>query len=120
MPDLLRDYNLPTGLFPRNVTCYEFDEPKGKLVVHLPSPCEVSCKDSSVVRYANRVKATLSRGKLTGIEGMKTKVLVWVKVTGVNVETYKSDKVWFTAGVKKSRPRDAYESAREAVKVEEF
>ncbi|XVE91565.1 hypothetical protein REPUB_Repub01dG0020700 [Reevesia pubescens] len=81
---------------------------------------KVSFKDSSVVRYATRVKAILLRGKLTGIEGIKTKVLVWVKVTSVAVEGYKSDKVWFTAGVKKSRPKDAYETPQAAVKVEEF
>ena len=121
MPDLLREYNLPPGLFPQNITCYEFDVTKGKLIVYLPSSCEVSFKDSSIVRYATRVKGTLSRGKLTGIEGMKTKALIWVKVTGVAVESYKSDKVSFTtAGVKKSRPRDAYEMPRDAVRVEEF
>ena len=120
LPDLLREYNLPPGLFPQNVVCYEFDESKAKLIVYLSSPCEVSFTDSSVIRYATRVKAILLRGKLTGIEGMKTKVLVWVKVTCVAVESYKSDKVWFTAGVKKSRPKDAYETPRDAVRVEEF
>ncbi|GLU12433.1 hypothetical protein SLE2022_291140 [Rubroshorea leprosula] len=91
-----------------------------KLIVYLPSPCEMSFKDSSVVRYASRVKCTLSRGKLSGIDGTKTKVIVWVKVTGVAVESYKSDKVWFAAGVKKSRAKDAYEMPRDAIKVEEF
>ncbi|XP_030956549.1 uncharacterized protein At5g01610 [Quercus lobata] len=119
LPDLLREYNLPPGLFPRNITCYEFDESKSKLVVYLPSVCEVSFKDS-VIRYATRVKAVLMKGKLTSIEGMKTKVLVWVKVTSVAVEGYKSDKVWFTAGVKKSRPKDVYEMPRDAVRVGEF
>ncbi|XP_062095103.1 uncharacterized protein At5g01610-like [Humulus lupulus] len=120
LPDLLREYNLPPGLFPQNITCYEFDEAKARLIVYLPSTCEVSFKDSSVIRYANRVKAILLRGKLTGIEGMKTKVLVWVKVTCVAVESSKSDKVWFTAGVKKSRPKDAYLAASNGVRVEEF
>ncbi|KAG2707053.1 hypothetical protein I3843_05G118300 [Carya illinoinensis] len=120
LPDLLQEYNLPRGLFPQNITCYEFDESKAKLIVYLPSVCEVSFKDSSVIRYATRVKAILGRGKLMGIEGMKTKVLVWVKVTNVAVEGYKSDKVWFTAGVKKSRPTDAYRMPRDAIRVKEF
>ncbi|KAL0538857.1 hypothetical protein IC582_023021 [Cucumis melo] len=120
LPDLLREYNLPPGLFPQNMTCYEFDESKSKLIVYLPSACEISFKDSSVVRYATRVKGTLQRGKLTNIEGMKTKVLVWVKVTSVSVEGYKSDKVWFTAGVKKSRSKDAYEKPHDAIRVGEF
>ncbi|KAL3716543.1 hypothetical protein ACJRO7_008183 [Eucalyptus globulus] len=120
LPDLLREQNLPAGLFPRNVTCYELDASSSKLVVYLPSACEASFKDGSVVRYANRVKGTVSRGKLAGIEGMKTKVLVWVKVTSVAVESHKSDKIWLTAGVKKPRPRDAYEMARDAICVDEF
>ncbi|EPS65121.1 hypothetical protein M569_09657, partial [Genlisea aurea] len=119
LPELLRDHNLPPGLFPQNITCYEFDESRSKLVVHLPSPCEVCFKDSSVVRYSNRVKLTVARGRASAIEGMKTKVvLVWVKVTGIHVESSKSDKVWFAAAaVKKSRPRDAYEVPRDAIGV---
>ncbi|XP_077223786.1 DUF538 family protein (Protein of unknown function, DUF538) [Tasmannia lanceolata] len=120
LPDLLREHGLPPGLFPKNITCYEFDESKSKLIVYMPSVCEVSFKDSSVVRYATRVKGILSRGKLMGVEGMKTKVLMWVKVTNITVESYKSDKVCFTAGVKKMRPKDAYEMPRDAIKVEEF
>ncbi|KAI4314111.1 hypothetical protein L6164_027047 [Bauhinia variegata] len=120
LPDLLREYNLPPGLFPQNIICYEFDETKGKLIVYLPSTCELSFKDSSALRYATRVKGVLTRGQLTAIEGMKTKVLVWVKVTTVAVEGYKSDKVWFTAGVKKSRSKDVYNVPRDAFRVSEF
>ncbi|GFQ02055.1 uncharacterized protein at5g01610 [Phtheirospermum japonicum] len=120
LPDLLREHNLPPGIFPHNITTYEFDETKSRLTVHLPFACEVSFKDSSIVRYATRVKCILLRGKLMGIEGMKTKVLVWVKVTNVAIEGNKSEKVCFTAGVKKSRPKDAYTVPCEAVRVEEF
>ncbi|CAN0896483.1 Uncharacterized protein At5g01610 [Linum grandiflorum] len=110
LSDLLREHSLPPGIFPQNITCYEFDETTGKLVVHLPSSCELTFKDSSVIKYSARVKAVLTKRKLDGIEGMKTKVLVWVKITNVAVEGYKSDKVWFTAaGVKKSRPKTQYE-----------
>lgn len=73
-----------------------------------------------MLRYATRVKGVLTRGKLSGIEGMKTKILVWVKVTSVAVEGYKSDKLWITAGVKKSRPKDAYDTPRDALRVPEF
>ncbi|KAL3501472.1 hypothetical protein ACH5RR_035921 [Cinchona calisaya] len=120
LPDLLREHSLPPGLFPQNISTYEFDESKSKLTVYLPSACEVSFKDSSIIRYSPRVKAILTRGKLMGIEGMKTKVLVWVKVTNIAVEGYKSDKISFTAGVKKSRPKDAYDVPHDAVRVKEF
>ncbi|XP_039146902.1 uncharacterized protein At5g01610-like isoform X2 [Dioscorea cayenensis subsp. rotundata] len=120
LPDLLREHNLPPGLFPKNIICYEFDDNKGKLIVHLPSNCEVCFKDSSVLRYAARVKGVLSRGKLSGVEGMKTKVLVWMKVTDVSVESFSSGKVCFTAGVKKLRSKDAFEIPRDSVIVDEF
>ncbi|KAM5567305.1 uncharacterized protein ABKV19_015417 [Rosa sericea] len=120
LPELLREYNLPPGLFPANITCYEFTETNAKLIVYLPAPSEVTFKDSSAIRYATRVKANLLRGKLIGIEGMKTKVVVWVKVTCVAVESSKSDKVWFTAGVKKSRSKDVYITPQDAIRVQEF
>ncbi|KAH1114799.1 hypothetical protein J1N35_008177 [Gossypium stocksii] len=121
LADVLREHNLPPGLFPRNITCYEMDDSKSKLSVYMPAACEVRFKDGSAVRYGRRVKGTLSKGKLSGMEGMKTKVVVWVKVTGVSVESCKSDKVWFMAsGVKKSRPKDAYELPHDSVRVEEI
>lgn len=120
LSDLLREYNLPPGLFPRNIICYEYDQTSSKLVVHLSKPCEVSFKDSSVIRYAPRVKVTLSRGKLSAIEGMKTKVVVWVKVASISLESFRSDKICFIAGVKKLRQKDAYEVPREGIAVEEF
>jgi len=117
LPDLLKEYNLPPGLFPQNIICYEFDETKNKLTVFFSSPCEVTFKDGSAIRYATRVKGILLRGKLMGVEGMKTKVLVWVKVTTISVESSKSDKLWFTAGVKKSRSKDVYDTPHDAIKV---
>lgn len=120
LPDLLQDYDLPPGLFPKNATNYDFDEVRSKLTVYIPSICEVGFKDSSVVRYSTRVSGFLLRGKLTGIEGMKTKVVLWVKVTTISVDGPRSSKVHFTAGVKKSRPRDAYEVLREGITVDEF
>ena len=82
----------------RGLSLEAFVNAKSKSDFYNPalSPSEVGFKDLSVVRYATCVKGTLSRGKLAGVEGMKTKVLVWVKVTSVAVERYKSDKVWFT------------------------
>lgn len=47
---------------------------------------------------------------------MKTKVLVWVKITCVIVESSKT----FIAGVKKSRPNDVYITPRDFVRVEKL
>uniref|UniRef100_A0A452YWJ2 Uncharacterized protein n=1 Tax=Aegilops tauschii subsp. strangulata TaxID=200361 RepID=A0A452YWJ2_AEGTS len=67
-------------------------------------------KDSSVVRFFTCVTGYLEKGKLSDIEGMKTKVLVWTKVTSIKTE---GSKVHFTAGMKKTRSRDAYERLSE-------
>ncbi|EPS63487.1 hypothetical protein M569_11299, partial [Genlisea aurea] len=117
LPELLKEYDLPIGLFPRDSTNYEFNEETGKLTVYIPSVCEVGYKDSSVLRYSTSVTGYLEKGKLADIEGMKTKVIVWVKVACISSE---KSKVNFTAGVKKSRNRDAYEVLRDGVLVDKF
>ncbi|XP_010921020.1 uncharacterized protein At5g01610 [Elaeis guineensis] len=117
LPDLLREYDLPAGLFPRDATNYEFNEETGKLTVFIPSVCEVGYKDSSVLRFFTSVTGYLEKGKLADIEGMKTKILVWAKVTGVTTE---GSKVNFTSSVKKTRSRDAYEVLRDGISVDKF
>nr|CAD1833053.1 unnamed protein product [Ananas comosus var. bracteatus] len=71
LPDLLREHDLPTGLFPREATHYEFDEQTKKLTVYIPSICEVYYKDSSVLRFFTTVTGHLEKGKLANIEGLK-------------------------------------------------
>ncbi|KAK4410532.1 hypothetical protein Sango_0126200 [Sesamum angolense] len=106
LPELLKEYDLAVGIFPRDATNYEFNEETGKLTVYIPSVCEVGYKDSSVLRFSTVVTGYLEKGKLADIEGIKTKVIVWVKVTCISSE---KSKLNFTAGMKKSRSRDAYE-----------
>ncbi|OAY66804.1 Uncharacterized protein ACMD2_15890 [Ananas comosus] len=117
LPDLLREYDMPVGLFPRDATNYEFNEATGKLTVYVPSICEVGYKDSSVLRFFTTITGYLEKGKFADIEGMKTKVLIWAKVTSVKTE---GSKVHFMTGVKKTRSRDAYEVLRDGVGVDKF
>ncbi|KAK1265492.1 hypothetical protein QJS04_geneDACA010674 [Acorus gramineus] len=117
LPDLLREYDLPAGIFPRDATNYEFNEETGKLTVFIPSVCEVGYRDSSVVRFFTSVTGYLEKGKLADIEGMKTKVLVWTKVNNISTE---GSKVHFATGVKKTRSRVAYEVLRDGVSIDRF
>ncbi|XP_047975118.1 uncharacterized protein At5g01610-like [Salvia hispanica] len=117
LPELLKEYDLPVGIFPRDATNYEFNEETGKLTVYIPAVCEVGYKDSSVLRFSTMVTGYLEKGKLVDIEGIKTKVIVWVKVTCISSE---KSKVCFTAGVKKSRSRDAYEVLRDGIGIDKF
>ncbi|KAH0934038.1 hypothetical protein HID58_011155 [Brassica napus] len=117
LPELLQEFGLPVGIFPRDATNYEFNEQTKKLTVFIPSICEVGYKDSSVLRFTTTVTGFLEKGKLADVEGMKTKVMIWVKVTSISVD---SSKIHFNAGVKKSRRRDAYEVLRDGVEIDKF
>ncbi|KAI5663228.1 hypothetical protein M9H77_22551 [Catharanthus roseus] len=117
LPELLKDYDLAIGIFPRDATNYEFNEETRKLTVYIPSVCEVGYKDSSVLRFSTVVSGYLEKGKLVDIEGIKTKMMIWVKVTAISSE---KSKLHFTAGMKKTRSRDAYEVLRDGVGVDKF
>ncbi|XP_074302066.1 uncharacterized protein At5g01610-like [Silene latifolia] len=117
LPDLLKEYDIAVGIFPRDATHYEFDEQTKKLTVYVPQICEVGYKDSSVLRFFTTVTGYLDKGKLADIEGLKTKVMIWVKVTSI---TSDGSKLHFAAGVKKTRSREAYEVLRDGVGVDKF
>ncbi|RDX74338.1 hypothetical protein CR513_45930, partial [Mucuna pruriens] len=117
LTELLKEYDLPIGIFPRDATNYEFNEETGKLVVYIPQVCEVGYRDSSVLRFSTSVSGYLEKGKLAEVEGIKTKVLIWVKVTTISSE---GPKLHFTAGVKKTRKREAYEVTRDGITVDKF
>ncbi|KAI3414471.1 uncharacterized protein J3R85_016216 [Psidium guajava] len=116
LPDLLKEYDLPIGIFPRDATNYEFVEETGKLTVFIPSVCEVGYRDS-VLRFSTTVTGILTKGKLADIEGMKTKVMIWVKVTSISSD---ASKLHFTAGMKKTRSREAYEFIKAGFTVDKF
>ncbi|GAB4857325.1 hypothetical protein Ancab_015233 [Ancistrocladus abbreviatus] len=117
LPELLKDHDIAIGIFPRDATHYEFDEQTRKLIVYVPQICEVGYRDSSVLRFATTVTGYLVKGKLADIEGIKTKVVIWVKVTAISTE---GSKLYVTAGMKKTRSREAYEVLRGGVCVDKF
>lgn len=117
LPELLKEFGLPVGIFPQDATNYEFNEETGKLTVFIPETCEVGYRDSSVLRFSTTVTGYLEKGKLAEVEGLKTKLMIWVKVTCISADP---SKVYFTAGMKKSRSRDAYEVIRSGFSVDKF
>ncbi|KAL6508066.1 hypothetical protein OROGR_024261 [Orobanche gracilis] len=118
LSELLKEYDLPVGIFPRDATNYEFDEETRKLTVYIPSVCEVGYKDKSVLRFSMTVTGYLEKGKLDDIQGIKTKMtMLWVKVTCVSLE---KSKLIFTAGMKTSRSIVAYDVLRDGITVDKF
>lgn len=121
LPELLQKYQIPRGVFPKNVLNYEFDEATGKLVVILPFICEVRFKDDSFVRYDKRVTGILTTGVFKNIEGIKTKIMMmWSKVISITMDKPESTKVVFVSSMNKSRPRDAYIVLRDGIEVDDF
>ncbi|XP_050381612.1 uncharacterized protein At5g01610-like [Argentina anserina] len=118
LPELLKEYDLAVGIFPRDATNYEFIQETGKLTVYIPSVCEVGYRDSSVLRFFTTVTGYLKKGKLEDIQGIKTKVtLLWVKVTSISSG---GSKLNFQAGMNRSRSREAYEVSRDGITVDKF
>ncbi|KAL1368740.1 hypothetical protein HN51_022889 [Arachis hypogaea] len=117
LPELLKEYDLPSGLFPKDATNYEFNPETGKLVVNIPQVCEVGYRDQTVVRFSTTVTGQLGKGKLAEIEGMKTKVIIWVKLTMVWTD---ESKLYVSAGIKRTRSREAYEVIRNGICVDRF
>ena len=121
LPELLQKYQIPKGIFPKNVLNYEFDEATGKLAVILPFVCEVKFKDESIVRYDKRVTGHLSTGVFKNIEGIKTKIMMmWSKVISITMDKPDATKVVFVSSMNKARPRDAYIVLREGIEVDYF
>lgn len=117
MPELLKEHDVAIGIFPHNATNYEFSEDTKKLTVYIPSVCEVGYKDQSVLRFSTVVTGYLEKGKLAEIDGIKTKVIIWIKVSCICCE---ETKLHFSAGIRRSRSRDAYEVLRDGITVTKF
>ncbi|XP_051127322.1 uncharacterized protein At5g01610-like [Andrographis paniculata] len=117
LTELLKEHDFPVGLFPREATDYEFNEETKKLLVHIPSACEVTYRDQSVMRFATTVTGNLEKGKLSDIDGIKTKFIIWLKVSIISSE---EGKLNFYVGITRSRDRSAYEFVRDGVTVDKF
>lgn len=96
--ELLKSKGLPAGLFPKNaVKYYDLDE-NGRLQVFFEGPC--------VARYETRVmfdsvvRANLSYGGLTGLEGLSQEELfLWLPVKDIIVYDPSSGLILFDIGL---------------------
>lgn len=117
LAEVLKEYDLPVGLFPREATNYELDEGSKKLVVNIPSVCEVTYRDQSLLRFSTKVSATLEKGKLSDVDGIKTKFILWLRVSYIYTE---DSTINFSIGINRCRERKAYDFVRDGVIVDYF
>ncbi|CAN4106185.1 unnamed protein product [Withania somnifera] len=118
LPELLKEYDIPVGIFPRDATNYEFNEETKKLTVHLGDICEITYRDASIVRFNSTVTGHLEKGNLAEIQGMKTKVMFLF--IAVSVILCEQTDIHFTAGLRRTRSRAAYEVVRDGIGIDKF
>ncbi|XP_031132093.1 uncharacterized protein LOC116033487 [Ipomoea triloba] len=96
--ELLRSRGLPAGLFPKNaVEYYDLDE-DGRLEVFFEGPCVA--KYETRVMFERVVRANLSYGGMTGLEGLSQEELfLWLPVKGIKVYDPSSGLILFDIGV---------------------
>ncbi|CAL4994313.1 unnamed protein product [Urochloa decumbens] len=103
--EMLERYNFTEGILPEGVTGYVL-RPDGSFEVYLPGDCSFRA-GSMRIRYGSRVAGTIRPASITGVQGVKVKVLLaWVAVTEVDRD---GDRFRFSAGrVSKSFPVDTF------------
>ncbi|KAH6776011.1 serine protease [Perilla frutescens var. hirtella] len=96
--DLLKTKGLPPGLFPKRIVkSYELNQ-HGLLQVYLERPCLT--KFETRVFYDHVVRANLSYGSLTGVEGLSQEELfLWLPVKDIIVYDPSSGLILFDIGV---------------------
>ncbi|CAA2938478.1 Hypothetical predicted protein [Olea europaea subsp. europaea] len=95
--DLLQSRGLPAGLLPKEVKSYTLSE-SGLLEVFLDGPCMT--KFDTMAFYDSVVRANLTYGSLTGVEGFSQEELfLWLPVKDIVVGDPKSGVILFDIGV---------------------
>ncbi|KAL3508590.1 hypothetical protein ACH5RR_027991 [Cinchona calisaya] len=95
--DLLKTRGLPPGLLPKDVKSYALSE-NGLLEVFLEGPCLT--KFDTMAFYESVVRANLTYGGLTGVEGFSQEELfLWLPVKDIIVDDPKSGLILFDIGL---------------------
>ena len=102
---MLERYNFTQGILPQGVTGYVLNA-DGSFEVYLPADCGFRA-GSMHVQYSSRVAGHIQPLSITGLEGVKVKVLLsWIGVDQVDRD---GDQLRFSAGpVSKSFSVDTF------------
>lgn len=123
LDEVLAKFDMPRGVFPRNTLKYKFEEVNeegGVLEVTLPFVCEVKLADGTLLRYDEKVVASLTKGCLTNIEGMKVQWVFWMELYEVRFDRPGSDKLSLVGRVKRTKPAALFASPKVAIEVDRF
>ncbi|KAL7131052.1 hypothetical protein ABFS83_13G173900 [Erythranthe nasuta] len=95
--DLLKSMGLPAGLLPKEVKSFTFSG-DGLLEVFLDGPCLT--KFDTMAFYESEVRANLTYGSLTGVEGLSQEELfLWLPVKDIIVDDPSSGLILIDIGL---------------------
>jgi len=102
--EVLRDNNMPEGLIPKGVVEAKIDD-DGSFSVRLPKRVERK-HGGYRVRFGPRISGRFAQGRVTALEGVEAKQMVWFKVQGI---VLKGDNLVFEVGpARVPLPRSAF------------
>ncbi|KAI3968546.1 hypothetical protein MKX01_007856 [Papaver californicum] len=95
--EILEDFDFPIGLLPKGVTGYTLDKKTGKFSASMKKTCSFSLEGSYQLRYQSTIRGVISKDKLTNLEGVSVKILLfWVNIIEV---VRKGDDLEFSVGI---------------------
>ncbi|KAG8489539.1 hypothetical protein CXB51_017764 [Gossypium anomalum] len=95
--DILKAHGLPTGLLPKGITRFVYDE-TGRFEVQLDQACNAMFECQ--FRYDRNVSGTLKYGQIGALSGISSQELfLWFQVKGIWVDVPSSGLIYFDVGV---------------------
>lgn len=115
--EILKENGLPSGIFPKGVTEFNFDVKTGRFSVYLNRPCDA--KYETELRYEANVTGTISDAHIGDLSGISAQDLfLWFPVKGIRVDVPSSGLIYFDVGVvRKQYSLSLFDTPRDCVAV---
>lgn len=95
--EVLQGYDFPVGILPIGVTGYDLDSPTGKFSAYFNGSCSFHLEGSYQLKYKSTIKGNISKGKLSGLQGVSVKLFfMWVDIGEVRRS---GDSLDFSVGI---------------------
>ncbi|CAN6981862.1 unnamed protein product [Brassica oleracea var. botrytis] len=115
--EILKQNGLPSGIFPKGVTEFNFDVKTGRFSVYLNRSCDA--KYEAELRYQAKVTGTIGDSHVAYLSGISAQDLfLWFPVKGIRVDVPSSGLIYFDVGVvRKQYSLSFFDAPRDCVAV---
>ncbi|XP_051230562.2 uncharacterized protein [Lolium perenne] len=84
--EMLERYGFPPGILPAGAVSYDLGL-DGSFQVNFPSDCSFRVSKQYKVNYSSRVAGNIQNGSISGLEGVKVKILfAWINIREVDLD----------------------------------